>query len=116
MGAVVVPDTREAAAGHARVGMVAESRLSRWEDHGAQRTECDDRGGDRAESASGSVADRAPTEDQERAADESRERYVDGAESVAEARALTNETGANAEGDGRTAQGVSRCARSASLS
>jgi hypothetical protein len=54
-----------------------------------------------AESNKEHVADRAPTEDEERSADESRERYEDDAESVAEHERSMNETGANEKGEGR---------------
>ena len=56
-----------------------------------------------AEAGKGHVADRAPTEDEERSADESRERYADDAASVAEHERTMSEKGANEKGEGRIA-------------
>jgi hypothetical protein len=54
-----------------------------------------------AEAGTAHVADRAPTEDEERSADESRERYADDANSVAEHERSMSEKGANEKGEGR---------------
>ena len=54
-----------------------------------------------AESSKEHVADRAPTEDEERSADESRERYRDDASSVAEHERSMGEKGASEKGEGR---------------
>ena len=56
---------------------------------------------ERAEASDPHVADRAPTEEEERLADESRDRFADEAESVAEHERSMNETGANEKGEGR---------------
>jgi hypothetical protein len=56
-----------------------------------------------AESKKEHVADRAPTEDEERSADESRERYEDDAASVAEHERSMGERGASEKGEGRIA-------------
>lgn len=56
---------------------------------------------DRAEAGASHSADRAPTEDEERAADEARDRYGDDAESVAEHERSMSERGAKDKGEGR---------------
>lgn len=54
-----------------------------------------------AEAGKAHVADRAPTDDEERLADESRERFADDADSVSAHERSMNETGANEKGEGR---------------
>jgi|HubBroStandDraft_3_1064219.scaffolds.fasta_scaffold857146_2 hypothetical protein len=56
---------------------------------------------ERAEANSAHVADRAPTDEEERLADESRNRYAGEAESVAEHERSMNEIGADEKGEGR---------------
>lgn len=56
---------------------------------------------DRTEAGAPHVADRAPTEDEERAADEARERFGDDAESVAEHERSMSQRGASDKGEGR---------------
>ena len=58
---------------------------------------------ERVEASDQHVADRAPTEEEERLADESRDRFADEAESVGEHERSMNETGANEKGEGRIA-------------
>ncbi len=54
-----------------------------------------------AEANSPHVADRAPTDEEERLADESRERYANEADAVADHERSMTETGASEKGEGR---------------